>query len=149
MCVTLRRPSGQRVWQWRARLRRLRDNTHLHAVLITYQEHDSSRATRCCPSRLACNVSALQAEGTTWRGTIQSVNKGGVVLDVNGLRGFVPLSRLSPDRLQALDRQENQTGQPIAAKIIQVSAQAISCTAQQALLACMRALHGMHITKSS
>ena len=43
------------------------------------------------------------------------------MVDVNGLRGFIPLSRLSPDRLQALDRQENQTGQPIAAKIIQVS----------------------------
>ncbi len=64
---------------------------------------------------------ALQKEGQTWRGQIQSVNKGGVVVDVNGLRGFIPLSRLSPDRLQALDRQENQTGQPIAAKIIQVS----------------------------
>ena len=49
------------------------------------------------------------------------MNKGGLVLDVNGLRGFIPLSRVSPDRLQALDRQKNQTGQPIAAKIIQAS----------------------------
>ena len=48
------------------------------------------------------------------------MNRGGVVVEVNGLRGFIPLSRLSPDRLQAIERQEDQIGLPIAAKVIQV-----------------------------
>lgn len=71
-----------------------------------------------CLARLCFN--AMQAAGTTWRGEVESVNRGGVVVDVHGLRGFIPLSRLAPDRLQALDRQEDQKGQPIAAKIIKV-----------------------------
>ena len=63
-----------------------------------------------------------------------------MVVDVNGLRGFIPLSRLSPDRLQALDRQEDQKGQPIAAKIIQVSTE-IPHLAVAAGMAPFRAFH--------
>ena len=64
---------------------------------------------------------ALQAHNETWKGNIQSVNRGGVVVSVHGLRGFIPLSRLSPDRLRSIDRQEDQEGMPIWGKVVQVS----------------------------
>lgn len=43
------------------------------------------------------------------------------MVSVHGLRGFIPLSRLSPDRLRAIDRQEDQEGMPIWGKVVQVS----------------------------
>ena len=64
----------------------------------------------------------LQAHNATWKGNIQSLNRGGVVVSVHGLRGFIPLSRLSPDRLRAIDRQEDQEGMPIWGKVVQVGA---------------------------
>ena len=48
------------------------------------------------------------------------MNRGGVVVAVHGLRGFIPLSRLSPDRLRAIDQQEDQEGMPIWGKVLQV-----------------------------
>ena len=64
---------------------------------------------------------APQANNETWKGNVQSVNRGGVVVSVHGLRGFIPLSRLSPDRLRAIDRQEDQEGMPIWGKVVLVS----------------------------
>lgn len=74
------------------------------------------------------DVLELQKNGTTWIGKIKSVNKGGVVVDVNGLRGFIPMSRLDPGRLPKTDSDDiqNLVGQPISAKIIQVSASTLS-----------------------
>ncbi|KAK9903262.1 hypothetical protein WJX75_001096 [Coccomyxa subellipsoidea] len=70
-------------------------------------------------------VLELQKNGTTWTGKITAVNKGGVVVDVNGLRGFIPMSRLDPGRLPktdfALEDIEGLVGQPVSAKVIQVN----------------------------
>ena len=69
-------------------------------------------------------VLELQKNGITWTGKITAVNKGGVVVDVNGLRGFIPMSRLDPGRLPntdfALEDIEDLVGQPVSAKVIQV-----------------------------
>jgi small subunit ribosomal protein S1 len=70
------------------------------------------------------DVLELQKNGRNWNGSIKAVNKGGVVVDVNGLRGFIPWSRLDPARLPGPDMapQEAQklVGEPISAKVIQV-----------------------------
>ncbi|KAK9835401.1 hypothetical protein WJX81_007126 [Elliptochloris bilobata] len=80
----------------------------------------------------------LQQDGTTYRTVIRSVNKGGAVVDVGPLRGFVPLSKMDPARLPrnaqnggngagagcnglAPKDLAHLVGKPIAAKIIQVN----------------------------
>ena len=95
--------------------------------------HRSYHLKDVLPSEL--QVLGLQRHGKTWKGQVKGVNKGGVVVDVYGMRGFIPLSRLSPDRLQAIERQEDQTGLPIAAKVIQVCQwiAAVSCSDAQHL----------------
>ena len=70
-------------------------------------------------------VLELQAKGEVLSGTIKSVNRGGVVVEVAGQQGFVPYSRLAQTRLPkgAPGNGANLAflvGQPISAKIIQV-----------------------------
>jgi len=51
-------------------------------------------------------------------GTIQSINKGGVVVDVEGIQGFIPLSQLAPiNRVSDEVNQEAQLAQRIGEKI--------------------------------
>ena len=69
--------------------------------------------------------------------TISEVNRGGVVITVGGLRGFMPFSRLDPSRTNSVWKAESSlvgfmdekqvaqlsaelVGQPIRAMIIQV-----------------------------
>lgn len=42
-----------------------------------------------------------QAAGTPLQGNIKSVNKGGVVVQLGALRGFIPFSKLNPARLKS------------------------------------------------
>lgn len=67
----------------------------------------------------------MQRTGTNWSGKVKSVNKGGAVVDVNGLRGFIPWSRMDPAKLQPPDSSSFDTrklvGTPVSAKVIQVS----------------------------
>eukprot|EP00884_Botryococcus_braunii_P011796 jgi/Botrbrau1/20617/Bobra.113_1s0043.1 len=75
----------------------------------------------------------LQEQGQTVNGKIRSVNRGGILLDVGRVSGFIPFSKMDPSRLPR--RDEDQQGfqqynvqdlqylinKPISAKVVQVN----------------------------
>lgn len=65
--------------------------------------------------RLWQRMTELQADGQTVQVRVTGVNKGGVTVDLQGLRGFIPRSHLvERDQLEAL------TGQTLAASFLEV-----------------------------
>jgi len=60
-------------------------------------------------------VTQLQAEDVTIYGTVVSTNRGGLLVEVEGLRGFVPSSQLNTPT-----PKEELVGQSIALKLIEV-----------------------------
>eukprot|EP00242_Pyramimonas_sp_CCMP2087_P015835 CAMPEP_0198211368 /NCGR_PEP_ID=MMETSP1445-20131203/23420_1 /TAXON_ID=36898 /ORGANISM="Pyramimonas sp., Strain CCMP2087" /LENGTH=383 /DNA_ID=CAMNT_0043885613 /DNA_START=83 /DNA_END=1234 /DNA_ORIENTATION=- len=60
-------------------------------------------------------VNQLQAEDVTIYGTVVSTNRGGLLVEVEGLRGFVPSSQLNTPT-----PKEELVGQSIALKLIEV-----------------------------
>lgn len=64
-----------------------------------------------------------------WEGTIDSVNQGGCVVSVEGIRGFIPFVEMDPSRLPE-DRnasKEYLVGQKIRAKVAQVNRATYQC----------------------
>jgi ribosomal protein S1 len=100
------------------------DDTKSAAILQAATAPANNGAQKPAITQAWKEVLELQKNGTTWTGKITAVNKGGVVVDVNGLRGFIPMSRLDPGRLPktdfALEDIEGLVGQPVSAKVIQV-----------------------------
>jgi small subunit ribosomal protein S1 len=70
-------------------------------------------------------VEKMQEEGATFEGTIEGYNKGGLIVLVHGLRGFIPASQISMSRRNAVsgdtpDRWAKQIGESISVRIIEV-----------------------------
>lgn len=68
----------------------------------------------------------MKESGELYEGTIAGYNKGGLVVRLGRLRGFIPLSQISRERRQSLqsDRPDPSwkelIGQPIVARVIEV-----------------------------
>jgi len=71
-------------------------------------------------------VAEMEEEETVYDGKIGGYNKGGLLVDVEGLRGFVPASQVSPvRRSQAIGKTPEQrwgkmVGEPISVRVIEV-----------------------------
>jgi small subunit ribosomal protein S1 len=68
----------------------------------------------------------LQQEQSVYEGTVAGYNKGGLIVKVGNLRGFIPASQISPSRRRRADgetpdkRWGRMVGEPILAKVIEV-----------------------------
>lgn len=70
-------------------------------------------------------VEAMQESGETFEGKIEGYNKGGLIVLVHGLRGFVPASQISMARRSMVeggtpDRWARMIGESISVRIIEV-----------------------------
>ncbi|PWH17882.1 MAG: 30S ribosomal protein S1 [Anaerolineae bacterium] len=70
-------------------------------------------------------VEAMQASGETFEGKIEGYNKGGLIVLVHGLRGFIPASQISMSRRNQVqgdtpDRWAKMIGEPISVRVIEV-----------------------------
>lgn len=70
-------------------------------------------------------VEKLQTENATFEGKVEGYNKGGLIVLVHGLRGFVPASQIGMARRSEMpgdnpDRWAGQIGEPISVRIIEV-----------------------------
>jgi small subunit ribosomal protein S1 len=70
-------------------------------------------------------VEKMQENGETFEGKIEAYNKGGLIVVVHGLRGFIPASQISLSRRNTAtgdtpDRWAKQIGDPISVRIIEV-----------------------------
>jgi small subunit ribosomal protein S1 len=69
---------------------------------------------------------ALQQDQSVYEGTVAGYNKGGLIVKVGNLRGFIPASQISPSRRRRADgetpdkRWGKMVGEPILAKVIEV-----------------------------
>ncbi len=68
----------------------------------------------------------MKESGELYEGTIAGYNKGGLVVRLGRLRGFIPLSQISRERRQSLQSErpdpswKELIGQPIVARVIEV-----------------------------
>lgn len=70
-------------------------------------------------------VEAMQASGESFEGKIEGYNKGGLIVLVHGLRGFIPASQISMNRRNMVqgdtpDRWAKMIGESISVRIIEV-----------------------------
>lgn len=70
-------------------------------------------------------VEAMQESGESFEGKIEGYNKGGLIVLVHGLRGFIPASQISMTRRNMVqgdtpDRWAKMIGEPIHVRIIEV-----------------------------
>ncbi len=70
-------------------------------------------------------VEKMQEESETFEGQIEGYNKGGLIVLVHGLRGFVPASQISVIRRSQVqgdtpDRWAKMIGEPITVRVIEV-----------------------------
>jgi small subunit ribosomal protein S1 len=71
-------------------------------------------------------VEKMLEDGDTFEGTIDGFNKGGIIVPVHGLRGFVPASQLGITRRMAITgdtpdaRYSKLIGEPITVRVIEV-----------------------------
>jgi small subunit ribosomal protein S1 len=69
---------------------------------------------------------ALQQDQSVYEGTVAGYNKGGLIVKVGNLRGFIPASQISPSRRRRADgetpdkRWGKMVGETILAKVIEV-----------------------------
>jgi small subunit ribosomal protein S1 len=74
-------------------------------------------------------VEKMVETGEDFEGKIEGYNKGGVIVPVHGLRGFVPASQISMNRRNAVQgdtpdaRWAKMIGQPITIRVIEVDRQ--------------------------
>ncbi len=72
---------------------------------------------------------AMKESGELYEGTIVAYNKGGLVVRLGRLRGFIPLSQISRERRESVgggrpdQRWKALVGQPIVARVIEVDRQ--------------------------
>ncbi len=71
-------------------------------------------------------VEKMLEAGESYQGTIEGYNKGGLIVPVHGLRGFVPASQISMSRRMSLSgetadqRWSKMIGEPITVRVIEV-----------------------------
>jgi small subunit ribosomal protein S1 len=71
-------------------------------------------------------VEKMLEEGATFEGRVDGFNKGGVIVPVYGLRGFIPASQLSISRRMTVtgdtpdQRYAKMIGEPISVRVIEV-----------------------------
>ena len=74
-------------------------------------------------------VEKLLEENATYEGKVDGFNKGGIIVPVHGLRGFIPASQLSISRRMAVtgdtpdQRYAKMIGEPISVRVIEVDRQ--------------------------
>ena len=72
------------------------------------------------------SVEAMQEEDEIYEGVVDGFNKGGLIVPVHGLRGFVPASQVSALRRSMAvgdtpdQRWAKMVGEPIAVRVIEV-----------------------------
>lgn len=82
--------------------------------------------TRAIEMKAWETVVKMEKEETVYEGKIGGYNKGGLLVDVDSLRGFVPASQVSPvRRSQAIGKTPEQrwgkmVGEPISVRVIEV-----------------------------
>jgi small subunit ribosomal protein S1 len=71
-------------------------------------------------------VEKMLEEGATYEGRVDGFNKGGIIVPVYGLRGFIPASQLSISRRMTVtgdtpdQRYARMIGEPISVRVIEV-----------------------------
>jgi small subunit ribosomal protein S1 len=71
-------------------------------------------------------VEKMLEEGATYEGRVDGFNKGGIIVPVYGLRGFIPASQLSISRRMTVtgdtpdQRYAKMIGEPISVRVIEV-----------------------------
>jgi small subunit ribosomal protein S1 len=99
-------------------------------VYVLNAEDDSGNVvlsfTRAQEQKSWEEVERMLDDGGTYEGTIDGFNKGGIIVPVEGLRGFVPASQLGISRRMAItgdtpdQRYAKMVGEPISVRVIEV-----------------------------
>jgi small subunit ribosomal protein S1 len=82
--------------------------------------------TRAQEQRGWAEVEKMLEEGSSFTGKIEGFNKGGLIVPIHGLRGFVPASQLGISRRMAIsgdnpeERYASMIGEPITVRVIEV-----------------------------
>jgi small subunit ribosomal protein S1 len=82
--------------------------------------------TRAQEQKGWAEVEKMLEEGASYEGRVDGFNKGGIIVPVYGLRGFVPASQLGISRRLAVtgdtpdQRYAKMTGEPITVRVIEV-----------------------------
>jgi len=82
--------------------------------------------TRAQEQKGWAEVEKMLEEGASFTGKIEGFNKGGLIVPIHGLRGFVPASQLGISRRMAIsgdnpeERYASMIGEPITVRVIEV-----------------------------
>ncbi len=82
--------------------------------------------TRAQEQKGWAEVEKMLEEGSTYNGSVEGFNKGGLIVPVHGLRGFVPASQLGISRRMQVSgetpdqRYSKMIGEPITVRVIEV-----------------------------
>jgi small subunit ribosomal protein S1 len=82
--------------------------------------------TRAQEQKGWAEVEKMLEDGESYQGTIDGFNKGGIIVPVHGLRGFVPASQLGITRRMSVTgdtpdaRYSKMVGEPITVRVIEV-----------------------------
>lgn len=103
------------------------ENQHGQVVLslnkVVRQERTSARGTGA-KSVVWNKVSQAKSQNTNLTGTITEINKGGLLVEVDGLRGFLPGSQMNVYKICSLIKKEDDLiGQTVDFNVIEVDAQ--------------------------
>jgi small subunit ribosomal protein S1 len=99
-------------------------------VYVVNAEDDNGNVvlsyTRAQEQKGWTEVEKMLEEGATFEGRVDGFNKGGVIVPVYGLRGFIPASQLSISRRMTVtgdtpdQRYAKMIGEPISVRVIEV-----------------------------
>lgn len=99
-------------------------------VYVLNAEDDSGNVvlsyTRAQEQKGWAEVEKMLEESATYEGKVDGFNKGGIIVPVYGLRGFIPASQLSISRRMAVtgdtpdQRYAKMIGEPISVRVIEV-----------------------------
>lgn len=100
----------------------------IHVYIIDEEDQNGNSVLSYTRAREAMGwdvVEKMQESGESYEGKIEGYNKGGLIVLVHGLRGFIPASQISISRRNVVqgdtpDRWAKQIGESINVRIIEV-----------------------------
>jgi small subunit ribosomal protein S1 len=110
-------------------LARLSEGDEVMVYILRPEDQDGNLLVSLYQARQAQSwqrAAALAEEGETWEGEVTGYNKGGLVVPVDDVRGFVPASQLTgfPQGLsqeQRLQRLSEMVGKSLRVKVIEIN----------------------------
>ena len=88
------------------RIRALSPGDEISAVLLELENEDGYRELSLKAAQLTTSwqrIHALKDSGEVFTAQILNINKGGLIMQVEGVQGFLPLSQLSSDHYPKID----------------------------------------------